>query len=105
MRDKLVETKLQQAISAQHTMVEHQRALVVVLHSCLELDMKNKMWQTPAYREAYEQTKLLPMWRILKQVCMAGFIMESLQRYAAQFAKLKQQPMEAFNTYYIEFKS
>jgi len=105
IRDKLIETKLQQAITAQQTMVEHQRALVVVLHACLELDMKNKMWQTPAYREAYEQTKLQPMWRILKQVCLAGFTTESLQRYAAQFAKLKQKPMEAFNTYYIDFKS
>ena len=105
MKDKLVESKLQQAISAQQNMTEHQRALVVVLHSCLELDMKNKMWQTPAYREAYEQTRLLHMWRILKQVCLAGFTEESLQRYAAQFAKLKQQSSESFNTYYINFKS
>ena len=76
MRDKLIETNLQQSIPAQQTMVEHQL-----------------IWQMPAYREAYEQTKLLPMWRILKQVCMAGFTIESLQRYAAQFAKLKQKPM------------
>jgi hypothetical protein len=54
MRDKLVESKLQQAISAQQIMTEHQRASVVVLHSCPELDMKNKMWQTPTYRETYE---------------------------------------------------
>ena len=92
-------------MSAQQTMTEHQRALVVVLHSCLELDMKNKMWQTPAYREAYEQTRLLPMRRIPKQVCLAGFTEESLQRYAAQFAKLKQQSSESFNTYYMNFKS
>ena len=86
-----METKLQQAITAQQNVRAPTGVSCCI--TCLELDMKNKM-QTLAYLEAYEQTKLLPTWRILKQVYLAGFTTESLQRYAVQFAKLKQQPME-----------
>ena len=101
----LLSSRLSQAVKAQSILKTYTQALSLRLHEAIQGKLRTKMQETPEYRKAFETNDLLNMWRILKQTCFAGFTDEAIQRFQAQFLKLKQQPYESFHTYYLNFQS
>ena len=102
---QLLSSRLSEAVKAQSVLKTYTQALSLRLHEAIQGKLRTKMQETPEYRKAFESNDLLNMWRILKQTCFAGFTDEAIQRFQAQFLKLKQQPYESFHTYYLNFQS
>ena len=101
----MLSSRLSEAIKAQNILKSYTQALSLRLHEAIQGKLRTKMQETPTYRKAFESNDLLQMWKILKQTCFAGFTDEAIQRFQAQFLKLKQQPYDSFHTYYLTFQS